>query len=813
MIRSRYLFPIALIALTLVACDSSPATAPPENVGEDVAAYLQALPGWAEFSPLESEQEPTPAGDPVEEEPVTLDVEKVDDDGSVYTEEDVVYACQTQPYTLSQNPEQIAMYSPDREILWAGALIQGKSHRDGLGSLLGLPIAERAPINVSIPSLANDDNFRRVDRPSQAEVDQAIGSMIGSATQSDLSTPSTIAFETQAYHSEQQAALQMDISGRYLGFEASASGSADRDASETTVTAQFYEKMYEVVVEPPQSPGDFFSTDFTQAKLQQQVDQGRIGPNNLPVYVSNIVYGRMMMFSMTSTASEEDIRATMQAGYESIGGGVEAKLDAKQRRILRESKIRVTSIGGDAEATLAVIRSGDWSRYFTENAELSSAAPLSYTFRNLGDGSIASVTEATEYNVRTCTARQATPGTFDLLEAQDLSLPLLTPVTTHVADVDGDGNDDLIWNHLSSTNDVAIAFANGDGTFAAPTTVRHPETAPEGNWDRYTLITGDPNGDGQADLIWNRTGDQNRTYVALSTGGAFDFLPGQLHPVSTPRNESWENGYRLLVGDMDGDGDDDLVWNALERLNFTYFGFSNGDGTFVMPTTAQGHIAGGLGYWTSYEAFLGDVNDDGMSDIVWNATTASDNRTWVGLFNPEYDTSLTPETTVDNYLEIKEPSQDRGFPGWEDYTTLAGNVDGTDGMDLVFIALGWSDVQVYRNLSRDDGQFAMPPQQHVDLDGATNTLFARLADVTANGRDDLIIYNQTLDKTHVGLSTPEGAFDFSRAPQTRPQQDDWSQFQLLVGDVNGDRRDDAIWVDASARNRVYVGLARASDAL
>jgi hypothetical protein len=36
--------------------------------------------------------------------------------------------------------------------------------------------------------------FRRVEPPTQAEVDQAIGSMIGGATQSGLSTSSTIAF-------------------------------------------------------------------------------------------------------------------------------------------------------------------------------------------------------------------------------------------------------------------------------------------------------------------------------------------------------------------------------------------------------------------------------------------------------------------------------------------------------------------------------------------------------------------------------------------------------------------------------------------
>ncbi|TVQ10455.1 MAG: hypothetical protein EA364_12345, partial [Balneolaceae bacterium] len=348
-----------------------------------------------------------------------MNVEVINEDGSLGLLQNVTYSCQVQPFTLSQNPQQIAMYSPDREILYAGGLIQGKSHRDGLGSLLGLPIAERAPINVSIPDLANDDNFRTVERPNQGTVDQAIGSMIGGATASGLSTPSSISFKMETYHSERQSALQMGLSGNYLGFEGSASGSIDRQRSETTITAQFYQKMYSVVVEAPQSPGDFFNEDFTEARLQQQISQGRIGPDNLPVYVSNIVYGRMMMFSITSTASESDIRATMQAGYSSIGGSVDANLSAKQKTILAESKIKISSIGGDAEATLAMIRSGDWSQYFTNNAPLSSAAPLSYTFRNLGDGSIASVTEATEYNIRSCTARQETPGTFNFLDAQN----------------------------------------------------------------------------------------------------------------------------------------------------------------------------------------------------------------------------------------------------------------------------------------------------------------------------------------------------------------------------------------------------------
>ena len=720
--------------------------------------YLQDLPSWSTFAPAEANQAPTPDGDPVEEEPVTRDVEKVDDDGNVYTEENVVYSCQVQPYTLTQNPEQIAMYSPDREILWAGSLIQGRSHRDGLGSLLGLPIAERAPINVSIPSLANDDNFRTVDQPTQAEVDQAIGSMIGGATRSGLSTPSTIAFELQTYHSEQQSALQMGLSGRYLGYEASASGSIDRDVSETTITAQFYQKMYTVVVEPPQSPGDFFSEDFSEAKLQQQVDQGRIGPNNLPVYVSNIVYGRMMMFSLTSTASEEDIRATMQAGYESIGGNVDANLSAKQQEILQQSKIKVTSIGGDDDATLRIIRSGDWSQYFTgENVALSSAAPLSYTFRNLGDGSIASVTEATEYNIKTCTARQATPGTFDLRDDATLSVPISTPFSTTTADVDGDGNDDLIFNHRQAANEIAIAFSNGDGTFAAPQASTHP-ASPEGGWATADFVTADLENDGSYELIWSRVGnanDDNITYVARASGRSLEFLDGVTHPDTPRQGGSWDE-YRTLVGDMDGDGDDDLVWNLLGGRNRTFVGFSNGDGTFTLPTTSQNQGS----TWFPYQAFVGDVTNDNKADMIWSVLGTDRNDWYVG------ESLLQPNTDPgdDEYFTFRF---DRRSPSnWSGYTTLTGDIDGKNGTDLLFVHLDRNPIPAHRVLSDGNGSFTVGPFVKLQTPGGSSEI--RLADVTGEGRSDLVAFDQSNSSVRVRLGTQDGSFDFSRDDQTLP---------------------------------------------
>jgi len=803
-----YLAAIVTPVLLFISCsDNGTSVEEPQNV-EQVGDFLESLPSWNQFAPPESTQPPTPAGDAVSQEDVTMDVEIVNEEGGTDLLENVTYSCQDQPYTLTDNPQQIAMYSPDREILYAGGLIQGKSHRDGLGSLLGLPISERAPINVSIPGLANDDNFRTVERPNQANVDQAIGSMIGNATASGLSTPSSISFKMETYHSEKQSALQMGLSGNYLGFEGSASGSIDRNQSETTITAQFYQKMYEVVVEAPQSPGDFFSEEFTNARLQQQVNQGRIGPDNLPVYVSNIVYGRMMMFSLTSTASESEIRATMQAGYNSIGGSVEANMNAQQRSILSESKIKITSIGGDAEATLAMIRSGDWSQYFTENAPLSSASPMSYTFRNLGDGSIASVTETTEYNIRTCVARQATPGTFDLLAAQDLSLPISAPATVVMGDVNGDGNQDLIYNHVSANaNETVVAFSNGNGTFTMGTPVSHSATPADG-WSQYVVKVGDFNNDGSDDLAWGRVNVTNTTYIGLSNGdGTFEEMP-----MFTREGSGWGTRYLFDVGDIDGKDGDDLVWNTIATTNRTYVSFSNGDGTYGINNFGETDQKWNdhpvvTSAWAPYRWRIADFNGDGRDDLIWHkegVTGSSGHRVHFA------ESKRDDEGNIFDFPAVF----DRGTAGWAPYEILIGDVDGNAGADLV-----WAK-------SNNAGQ---RPILHLDLSTGGSPVLVEggtaqapgaeeaqdyesfLLDVNGDGRKD-VVFNRMgpVNRSYVGLGSNDGRFDFSRVSQDHPATDQWAQFKILTGDINGDSREDVVYVNADATNRVYVGISRGS---
>jgi len=84
-----------------------------------------------------------------------------------------------------------------------------------------------------------------------------------------------------------------------------------------------------------------------------------------------------------------------------------------------------------------------------------------------------------------------------------------------------------------------------------------------------------------------------------------------------------------------------------------------------------------------------------------------------------------------------------------------------------------------------------------------------LMDVNGDGRKD-VIFNRMgpVNRSYVGIGSNDGRFDFSRVSQDHPAGDQWAQFEILTGDINGDSREDVIYVNADATNRIYVGIAR-----
>ncbi|NNE44948.1 MAG: hypothetical protein HKN12_12135, partial [Gemmatimonadetes bacterium] len=279
---------IALLTLALTAlsgCGSDGNMGPTEV--NDVNGYLGALPAWSEFSP-EKPSEDVPIGDP--------------SDPDIFTVGATEYSCTTTPYSITDTPDRLATFNPDSEIMWLGALLQGKGHRDGLGSLAELPIRQRAPIKV-FTDLLTEANAETVENPDAQSISTAIGKLIEQAEAAGHNAGSKISFDMKQTHSLQQAAIFLGFSARYMSTQVEGELSYEQEREENTLTAYFVQQMFTTSMVLPQTPGDVFSDDFTAARMQEQVDLGRMGPDNLPTFISNIVWGRMLMLTMTSTHS------------------------------------------------------------------------------------------------------------------------------------------------------------------------------------------------------------------------------------------------------------------------------------------------------------------------------------------------------------------------------------------------------------------------------------------------------------------------------------------------------------------------------
>jgi len=147
---SKSLAGTMLLALA-TGCGQDPVE-PQVGPDQGVEEFLTGLPTWSSYTAdvNSPDQAPAPTGVAAVDLPdEVVSVKEYEDDGSVTVIPDVTYQCTSTPYSMTSNPREIVMYNPDVAIVWPGALIQGKSRKE-LGSLLGIPIAERTPIRISI---------------------------------------------------------------------------------------------------------------------------------------------------------------------------------------------------------------------------------------------------------------------------------------------------------------------------------------------------------------------------------------------------------------------------------------------------------------------------------------------------------------------------------------------------------------------------------------------------------------------------------------------------------------------------------------
>ena len=213
------------------------------------------------------------------------------------------------------------------------------------------------------------------------------------------------------------------------------------------------------------------------------------------------------------------------------------------------------------------------------------------------------------------------------------------------------------------------------------------------------------------------TGLQNGSAQALSSARVFQFraatsggpavFSNSAHDVDTPTN----NTRSVSLGDVDGDGDLDLITGNSTEVNRVYLG--NGNGTFASgsdvdtPTNA------------TFSVSLGDVDGDGDLDLVagnWNQV----NRVYLGTGTGTFASGSDVDTPMNDTQSVS-----------------LGDVDGDGDLDLI---TGNASAQANRlYLGNGNGTFASGS----DLDAATNdTSVLSLGDVDGDGDLDLVTGNR-----------------------------------------------------------------------
>ncbi len=130
---------------------------------------------------------------------------------------------------------------------------------------------------------------------------------------------------------------------------------------------------------------------------------------------------------------------------------------------------------------------------------------------------------------------------------------------TLVGRVDSDSRTDFIWNAVhAGENTIRVGLSVGqDGAWHYPAAQDHPAAVED--WHNYVPLLADIDGDGTSDLVWNQTrGSNNVSFFGFPNGdGSYNLEHG---PAMHPReNLAWDSATRV-VADIDNDGHDDLVW-------------------------------------------------------------------------------------------------------------------------------------------------------------------------------------------------------------------------------------------------------------
>jgi hypothetical protein len=349
-------------------------------------------------------------------------------------------------------------------------------------------------------------------------------------------------------------------------------------------------------------------------------------------------------------------------------------------------------------------------------------------------------------------------GTFQA--PHTISAQLLQPYSLVTGDFNGDGRVDLA-TVAYLTNTISVLLGNGDGTFQSQGA--HVGTNPT------SVGTGDFNGDGRLDLVVG-TNDGSIT-VFLGNG---DGTLQAADTITVPDFRGLSIG--IVAGDFNGDGRLDL---ALAASVGVYIVLGNGDGTFRPPVTYAAPPG------AQFSVVAGDFNGDGRPDLAFadypshgvsvrlsngGGTFADSGRSAASPHGNPLVADVNGDGT-DDVLVVDGAGHvlyRQGIPGQPGTFEPPVTVDpGRPSRDIAWVP-GTRDGPLLASVDAHDDAVSLYAYRHGAFVRVGSLRTGRLpaqviaADLTGNGRDDLVVGNAADGTLTVffnnGLGSPRTGF-------------------------------------------------------
>lgn len=268
-------------------------------------------------------------------------------------------------------------------------------------------------------------------------------------------------------------------------------------------------------------------------------------------------------------------------------------------------------------------------------------------------------------------------------------------------DVNGDGYDDVLVGAYSMDNTgtnrgSAFLYYGSAGGLVTGTyeELQDPDSEDSAFFGDYVSSAGDVNGDGYEDILIGAPGTDNtgtnRGSAFLYYGSAGGLITGTYEEIDEPDGEdnaSFGMGVAPL-GDVDGDGYDDIIVGAANKNNggsdrgsaFIYYGSSTGlvTASFDELENPDSEDNARFGFWFASHC---DINGNGIRDLVVSAPMADNGGTDRGSVYVYYGSTSGVATATPEKLSNPD-SEDWANFGWN--VTSVGDVNG-DGYDDILV--------------------------------------------------------------------------------------------------------------------------------